>query len=143
MSGFKDDLYAYLGSISALSSLVGDRIYPNWVTDARQPRPYIVFTVASNENVDHLRDPSALVRQMVQFDIWGDVADDTWAVQTQLRKALDGYYGTMNSNTAVREARLQNILENVDGPNDGGEEPYHRLTMDVIFWYRRDTQGFN
>jgi len=140
---FKSDLYAYLTGVSALTTIVGTRIYPNFMTDPNSPRPYITYTLSTNENVDHLLDPSSLVRQTLQFDIWADAAVQSWDIQTQLRKALDGYRGTMNSATVVREVRLTSIFENVDGPNDGGNAPAHRLTMEFAFWYIRTTQGFS
>ena len=65
---FKEDLYAYLQSFTQLSDIIGDKLYPHFVTTKLVTRPYVTYTRVSNVSTHHLVNPSDIIEDRYQFD---------------------------------------------------------------------------
>jgi hypothetical protein len=94
---FKASLVSFLESVTALSSLISDRIYSS-IAKQNPNTPYIVYnTVGSDEQYCH--DGPVLEEFRIQFDIYAHSVLECEQVRDALKTALSGkseVMGTVN-----------------------------------------------
>jgi len=128
-------LVAYLKTDTDLMVLVGNgdspitcRIYPvrlpqNWTA------PAITYQRISGSRLHHLNGPAGRAHPRIQFDIMGDTYASVRSVGDKLRIALDGYAGSMGSET-VGVATIENDFDGYLSDTDT-----FRISMDFTIWH--------
>lgn len=129
------DIYSHLAAQSAVTDLVGTRIYPEWNASADETRPYIVYTLISEDRNPHLGAASGLVRTVIQFDVFSDTTRGMESVADVLRQQFDGFTGTLNSGTVVRECHLESRRNDHETNGEAGAVGVFRCSMDFYFWH--------
>ncbi len=80
-------IYSTLSGDSAVSALVGNRIYPVWVNND-PAKPYITYRLISAAPQNTLDDDPLVDQRRVQIDAWADSYADAHAVESAVRDAL-------------------------------------------------------
>lgn len=114
MSAVNTAIYSYLQGISALTALVGTRMYADANKQAINPNvdtkyPYIVWSKVSSVHEHHQGGAAGLASERYEFDVHSLDALQAETVGDELRKALDGlHHTTMGSASLdVRSVHLQ------------------------------------
>ena len=119
---------AILAADGTVSGLVSSRIYPMKLPQG-PTMPAITYSRVSGPRVETITGPSGLAHPRVQVDSWASTYAGVKALATAVRKALDGYRGTIAS------VRVGGII--MDGELDlyePGVEEY-RVTQDYVVWH--------
>jgi hypothetical protein len=114
MASLGVSLFTQLQSISAITALVANRIYPQYQKLADKTYPAITYKVGQLSTIN-VYDPSmanALVSCQVTFDCIGQSYADSGAVASAVQKAFDGFSGTWGGTT------IQGCFLEEDGIND-------------------------
>jgi hypothetical protein len=129
------DLYAYLAAQSAVTDLVGTRIYPEWNASGNETLPYVVYTLISESRDPHLGSASGLVRSTVQIDVYAATTRSMDAVADAIRGELDGFRGTWNESTVVRECHLESRRNGHETDGQAGNVGVFRASLDYRIWH--------
>lgn len=131
-----DDLYAYLQTKSAVTTVFGTRIFGQMNPSKTVSFPYAVITMVAEERTPHLTAASGLARALYQIDTYGDDLSETLDGANQLRIVLDGFRGDQwNSGTEVRRVVLESVREDLGPPRDGKEEGIYNVSQDYGVWH--------
>lgn len=77
---------------SALATLVGSRVYNNYLPQNYAPRA-LVYQVLSEDVSDDISGTGSLFRAQIQIESWSKEDTDTQILAEHVRKALQGYSG--------------------------------------------------
>lgn len=117
-------LYNFLKGQSAVSTLVGTRIYP-----LRAPQsptyPFITYN-QSAEVRTHTMDAKATTNAAMQIHCWAKSYSGAVALADAVTSVLDCYVGTMASNEKIGAALQQGRIDFVD---DEIEEEDYRVIL--------------
>lgn len=99
----EEGLVTYLRSVSAITAVVGQRIYPRLVPQGNQSGsnlPAITYQMVSGNPLQSLSGSSGFTTERIQLNCWA--LDDSTArsLRELLRLNLDGYAGLMGTVTA-------------------------------------------
>lgn len=129
-------IYSHLTGITAITNLVGLRIFPGKAPDSVNPKTqeYIVWRKASNDHTRHLGGSSGLTAPRIIFDIFGRSYELVEPIVTAMRASLDGLRDpTMGSgNLDVRNIRLETDDDDIIVPADGSDRGEFTARMDFI-----------
>ena len=132
----KTALYSYLTGISAITTLVSTRIYPD-VAPETATRPYIIYQYVSSEHVRHMTAASDFASRRVQFDVYGDSALSVENVFDALRDALESKRGNIGTeNLSVLSSGIDSERDDFVDPADASQIGKHRRSIDYIIWHR-------
>lgn len=131
----KAALYTYLTAQSAVTSVVGQRVYPQQAPMNAQ-LPYITYQRIADPVQHHFEEATALASPTIQFDCWAKSDVEMQSVSEALRNVLDGFRGTM-ATVDVRSTALVSQDDTIERPDDGSEQSTFRTTMDFDIWYAR------
>lgn len=126
-------IVAIAGANAPLTALIGNRIGPPPFPQGTA-YPFIAFrTITGNENNTQAGGGS-LIRERVQFDIYGATDESRIAVRDALRTAFNGYRGTI---VGIRVATVVRMPGPAlpDERSPGSEELIYRQTDDYVFQY--------
>lgn len=137
---FKADLWSYLTVQPDIVALVGDRIYPRFAP-ASAVRPFMVYSRIASSSTHHLGTGSieptdGLMRDVIQFDIYGETESSANEVKEALQSVLNGAEFT-SGETRVRRCFLSSEMDGFEPPSDGTNDAEYRETIEFIFWYFR------
>lgn len=123
-------LVAYLNGYSALTALIGNRLYPGLLPQS-VPLPAITYQRISRAPASVRSGRDLLVASRYQFNINGRVYADVDAISTQLKLALQAY-------TRTAAPRVDRIF--IDNERDDDEPAfddlnYYRRIVDAIIWH--------
>lgn len=125
-------LYSYLTGVSAVSALVGTRIYTH-VAPEGAALPRVTVQKVSETHPDHLLGASGLVHTRVQVDCWDDDADGVIALGDAIRTAVHGFRGAMGDESlAIRRSTVDTRRDSYEAPHDGSMVGVHRVTLDLM-----------
>jgi len=128
-------LATYLLGQTAISSLVGDRIYWTQLPQG-SGRPYILLSVVSSVPNVVFGGATGLVQSRVQFDCWGDGYYQAKNIARALDTLLNGKSLLTTGSGAIRfegfflEAERDGH-DDVDAPDD-----LYRTSLDFIIWHK-------
>lgn len=131
MPQLETGLYAYLANDAVVSSLVGDRIFPNVVPEGTilPAIRYQRITTNREDTHDVFGEMHAYVRATVQIDSWSTSAQSAMDVGEAVMLALSGFHGDMEG---VAIGRVTNIRESdVYDP----QKKLHGRSQDFQFWF--------
>jgi hypothetical protein len=117
-------IYGILSATAAVTALVSTRIYPNNVPQ-NVIMPYISYTIVSTEPTVTKDVISPLDTIRISLDIYSVNYDTSQQIGAAVRKALDGYKGTINLQAVQRIT--------FDGQGDGEYEPELN-----VYWQNQD-----
>jgi len=90
-------VYSTLANDATVSSLVGDRIYPVWVSNV-PAKPYITYRLISATPQNTLDDDPLVDQRRIQIDAWADSYASAHAVESAVRDALQRFGKFVNIN---------------------------------------------
>ena len=138
-------LYEHLKDDSAISTIVGSKVYPLVASDDDSP-PYITFQLITRGHEHDLGAASGLARTRMQVNCWQSTPTLAETLADTVRDALDGFSGTMGTtNTAaVKSCRLDGDFEDYDPPPDPdrAEAGVFSVKMDFLIWYTETIPTF-
>lgn len=127
-------LYTYLTGLSAVTDVVGTRIYPAQVPQGAA-FPYVAQYRVSTRRFPHVGGPSGMVRARIQIDSFGVTLDSAQTVMDVLRDRLDGWRTTTMGGVYVQSVNMEDEANDFTPPQDGGDPGVHRIRSDFIFLY--------
>ena len=117
------DLKAHLGA--ALSSLIGERLWPAVRDPDDETLPAVTYQVIANDQNESLEGRATTLRHFrVQLDIWAETYSDALALDAALRSRMD------TAATTFRSTMLPSGF--------GDYEPdtrLHRRTLEFSIWH--------
>ncbi len=119
-----------LSSASAVSALVGDRIYYD-VAPQDITYPYITMHTLTQQRDQTHQGPSGLVRAVIQFSIWSAKYVQSKTIAAAIAGVIDGWQATTMQSTYVGEC--SSIDESDNGYNH--DTKTHHLSVDYRVWY--------
>lgn len=133
------DIRRLLLSKSAITSLVGTRIYPNHVPQANNAWPCITYTVVSNDSAHTLAGGAGYAARRLQIDVYAKLETSRDSVVEAVRNQLQGFpnagtSGAIGAGTVVTSITYKNGRDLYEPDQTGGDVGYYRHSMD--FWIR-------
>lgn len=127
------DLVARITSDSAITAVIGARVYP-WRPPENATKPYITYQCAAEDHNRHLLGPSGLVRAAYQFDCWAVTHLAARTLANLLRLRLDNYTSSTGTHE-IQRIKLTNALDNWEFQTGGTEDIYGRVTQIYDVWH--------
>lgn len=121
MSTIEDLIFGRLSAFSGVTAIVGSgssaRIFPGFAEQDTAP-PYIVYQRVAGPRVTVLDGASGLAQPVYQIDAYAGTKDAAKALADQIRIALNGFRGTVGSETAKGSTLLddRDIFEGSTDP---------------------------
>lgn len=123
-------LHDQLAATTAVTDIVSTRIYPEMLPE-NPTLPAITYQRTSGARTQVMSAASGLAAPHFQVDAWAATYAAVKALATQVRKALDGYTGTLGGTGGVAaDIMLLNDIDLLD-PETG----WHRVVMDFEIWH--------
>lgn len=128
-------LVARLKGTSAVTTLLGTRIYPN--VAPREDMPLAILTKISTTPGNTAGGTDSTESCRIQIDIYGETYDATRAAADAVRACLAPTTAWTDStgSPVVSSCRLLDDTENVDGTEPGSDISVFRVTQDYSVWY--------
>jgi len=122
-------IVAKLASVSAITALVGDRIYAKEL-EQEVDYPALNYFRVDTPRIHALDGPAGLAYPRIQIGIFSDNFADLPIVSKQLRLALDGFSGVVDGFTigAVE------LADERDEPFEPETKTFQRI-LDFIVWH--------
>ena len=124
-------LYARLTSQTAVSSLVGSRVYP-LLAPAGTPLPLVIYQRTAVERPQSLAGNVGNPVVTLQLTTYGTSYTSVKNIARQVRLALDGWTGTTASVT-IQRTTLVSEADGVDMPADDQMLPYYNVQQSFEF----------
>ena len=138
MATIKDGLMTFLLGKTAITSLVGRRIYFH-----RAPQdeafPYIVIQRVSNPGHPHMTNQSKMASPTFQFDIYSETSVEAESIEEAIRNAMDWKRNFLMDDIVVRVSAIENMFDDVESIFDAADEHdgIYRNQISMIIWYYR------
>lgn len=127
--------YHYLSNTSAITSVVGTRIYNSVVDQNNSTYPVLVYTLVASTYNYHLKGVAGIASARFQIDAYGTTLASCLALSEAVKGKLNGYQGTMNS-VSVPFVNIEMELGAHDWETDGKNVPLWRKTTDYVVKYK-------
>lgn len=127
-------IYSYLSGVTAVTDLVGTRIYPGQAPQG-VALPYVIQFRVSTRRFPHVGGPSGMVRTRIQIDVYAATLDSAQSVFDALRDNLDGWRATLMDDVYVQSVNLDDEANDFTPSQDGADPGVHRIRADFIFVY--------
>lgn len=137
---FETALVAYLKSKTAITNVIGDRIFPQ-VAPQGTAEPYLVFARISGASGHHMTAADGVQQTRYQFDAYGRYSQ-VKEVGEALRQSLDGYRGAIGGEH-VQTCHLMDERDLYEEPDDKQQFGTHRVSMDFLIAYVEDVPTFS
>lgn len=131
MSDAEQALYAILANDTAVSALVGTRIFPN-VIPQDVALPVLAYMRVSGARTNSQTGPSQLARPRFQITCLSRSYSEAKTLAAAVRRALDGYKGAIAS-VDVQGVMIQNEFDTFTDDDD-----LHTVRQDYYFWHAED-----
>jgi hypothetical protein len=123
MASIQETLRAALAADSAVTALVGDRIFPGQVPDDEATTPWLYYAVPDTTPIDSLDDDQLDAQSEVEFHALADTYATAKALIDAVFAALDGYVG----------GQIWRVLW-TGTSEDSTEEGYHHAAKFTVWW---------
>lgn len=142
---FKSDLFKYLTTHPAVSSLIGfdasARLRAGKRRDSDKKLDAIIYIVSSTQNDEHLGGPTDIETTTLQYDCYSTSMGGSDAMSAALYKALAGFHGEMFETDVISCSQVGHF-DNYDDPDDGTEKGMFRVQQEFEFKHRRSVPAF-
>jgi hypothetical protein len=113
----EEALVAYLLEYPGLTTLIGQRLYPDELSQGEKLPAVLYFKVSDVK--DHtLAGQNKLERPIFQMTVFAVTKTDARAVANKIKTALNDYVGFMGG-IFIQKIELQNELSNLETSSDG------------------------
>lgn len=134
-------------SVSAITALVGQRIWPHTAPSASATNtlPYIVYRAVDKVREHHLNGASGVCFSRVQLDLIGVDYEAVKILSNAARNALDGFRGDVTvASDLVRvvHCNLELEIDDYDPPIDGSQKGRFRVIQDWKVGYQESIPVF-
>ena len=134
----KQGFRSYLLTLSSISGVFGDRIWPNQA-EQNPTFPFLTFYVQDDEKPVHLLGASALSRDTITVNIYAQTPESRTACLELLRNALHGRINIdfpQDSGTLdVRSIKMMGFSESFEDPTDGSQQGSFVAQVDfLVVW---------
>lgn len=124
-------LYQRLTSQTAVSSLIGTRVYP-LLAPAQTPLPLVVYQRTGVERPQSLAGNVGNPVVTLQLTTYGTSYTGVKNIARQVRLAIDGWTGT-TAGVTIQRTTLVNEADGVDMPQDDQMLPYYNVQQTFEF----------
>lgn len=118
---------------TAITALVGQRIYPSRMPQDMQ-FPSIVVTVISGNSENHMQNADRLIYSTVQLDILSLSEDQAYQIAEYVRNSLDGFSGTIAA-IQVGYCWLTRLQDDWTAPQNASDVGISRVSLDFNTCY--------
>jgi hypothetical protein len=133
------DFVTYLLTKSAITDLVGTRIFVDKLPESITTRPSVTAQRISTVHQRHLGGESGIATDRIQVDVWGATSATTDAVAEAIRIAIDGQGPLTMGTTAVVRPFDDGESSSYSTSVDASDQGEHRVTQEWIVWYAEST----
>ncbi len=126
--------YSFLTGVTALTAIVGTRIYPNSLPQ-NPVFPALTYALVSAPHDHTLTDAAGIVRARIQFDAYGYKLSEAVAITEAIRLALQRYTGSFGAKV-VLASKLANEQDLSIAPQDASQSWLYRKSSDYIIKLR-------
>lgn len=139
MASIRQSLYQLLAAdLDVIAAGVAARIY-HGVTVQDPTLPYVVLQrIGGVRNHASPGGAVGVVESRWQITCWADEPLNADPVAEAVRKALDGYSGTVDT-VRIQGTFLENDVDLSQGPTDGSDKPVYGRVLDFLIWYDEAT----
>lgn len=126
----EDNLRTYILADSNISNLVAARIYPLKLPQ-RPTVPAVTYQRISGERMHSMSGATGLAGPRIQFDCWDTTYLSSKNLADLLRKRIDGFAGTVDSEV------IEGIFMDTEREffEDGDLLKLYRISMDFFVFY--------
>jgi len=133
------DIRRLLLSKSAITSLVGNRVFPSYVPQKNAAWPCITYTIVSNNSAHHLQGGAGYAERRLQVDVYAKTEESRDNVVEALRNQLQGFpaagtSGTIGAGTVVTSIVYKGSRDLYESDQEKGDVGYFRNSTD--YWIR-------
>ena len=129
------DVRTYLLTKSAVTTLVGTRIFPSFIPQSNTTYPCIVYNLINQLPAHMLSGGAGYAETRVQLDVYATTLLVAESLAEVLRDELQGYKGTMGSST-VSSVVYKNMVGFYEPPQDQSDTGLFRYACD--YWIRHN-----
>ena len=130
-----EDLVAYLKAQTAVSDLVGAKIFPG-VGATSQALPYVTLQKITGISEKHATGTTPLTEEAWQVDVWSATILLAREIAAAIRDVLDDVTTDIGS-TTIERTYLEDESESHEFDRDGSEAGHYRIRMTFDIHYRR------
>ena len=135
---FEESLVADLLNISALTSIVGSRVYES-IIPQNGTIPAVVYSTTQEESPVHLTGRGHIVAESVTLDL---VATDKATLRTMMEAITARYLrtlfqGVLGGGVYVGETILDSVEYNLQRLADGTDKPVRVASISLVMRYAR------
>jgi hypothetical protein len=127
-----DAFYERMAGGTAITAIVGDRIYLGW-REQTEALPCITFFRVDTQIQQSSAGRTHTERARIQVDMWGDGQRDLRTLADAVKARLDGW--THESDPAISSCSLLSEICDLEDEGAGREVPTHRISQDWALWY--------
>lgn len=135
MPSVMEPILERLKADASVTALIAGRIFPGMAPQGID-LPYVTFTTIANEPLNHM-GPGQLAdhKAMVQLDCWAASYDLAYRTRSAVNNSLAAHRD--ESASPPIDSILQLAERDLpEGPEDGSDQPIHRISQDYSIWYR-------
>ena len=127
------ELVAKLSGTSAVTDLVGDRIYP---ITARQgvALPYVTYQLISGAPVNHAAGTTTTEECRIQVDNYASTYSGVKALAAAVEDALSGWSDAAGT-PPITMCHLESRADLSEPIEPGSDTMIHRVSHDYVIWY--------
>jgi len=143
VASVRSGLYSRLAGTTAVTTLVGTRIFPNFAPpDATLP--YIVYSVVSQGHDHYIGAAAGRATPRVQLDVYDATLLSCETIANVLRTNLDGFSGTLGSSDTVEctLCMLDNEIDLYEPPAAGENVGTYHIAQDYLIHYVESVPTF-
>ena len=100
-------IYSILSSATAVSAIVGNRIYPHADAPLDVTAPYVTWFMAGGAPVNTLSEPPLVDQMTVQIDCWHNTSAGVIALAESVRDAIETHAHVTGYPINARDAETQ------------------------------------
>lgn len=131
-----------LADNATVASLVGSRIYPLFNIPQNVAKPYITYVQAGGDHVHDLGGASGGCTYSIDVHCMAESDTAMRALGVAVRKALDGYLGTVtvgSDSVIIEQCHLQSETDGITEPENGGKQPIFIRQLEFSVFNKTET----
>lgn len=130
----ESEVYSYLSSQTAITNIVGTRIYP-LVMPESGTYPALVYSLVPSSYQHRLSGSNGIAEARFQFDALTTSLSESDALIEAVRQALQGYQGTLDQDECISSV-LNTVQDLTQTPVDGSDNRIYRKMADFTLRIR-------
>ena len=131
-----------LADNAAIAAIVATRIYPLFNIPQNAKKPYITYNQNSADHVHHLGGPSGGAKYQIDVHAFADSDTAMRSLGVAIRKALDGYLGTVTvggDSVIIEQSFLKAEMDDTVDAQDGSDKPIFIRQFEFSIFNKTET----